>query len=203
MKEILKQIYLFKALEDEELDALGKISSIARYDKDALLFMKGDISKHLMILIEGDVTVYKHDEKGNEIVIGIFSPYALLAEPATLRHTPLPSSAMFKSQGAVIKIELAAFERSFLSNAHVASEIIQSLLGKIELLQQNIHLNIATTAKQKVLHLYETNASIVSKLKKYEVAALLGMTAETFSRTVKQLVKEEQLLKTDTGYMTL
>ena len=203
IKEILKEIYLFNELSDTELDALVEISSIARYEKDSLLFMRGDVSEHLLVLIEGDVSIYKHDEKGNEIVIGFFSPYALLAEPAILRRIPFPSSAMFKSDGAVIKIELDAFERSFLSNAHVSREIIQSLLGKIQLLQQNIHFNIATTAKEKVLHLYEDNASITTKLKQYEIAALLGMTAETFSRNVKQLVKEGRLIKSDKGYQTL
>lgn len=200
MKEILKKIYLFNALSEEELDTLVSISSISRYAKDSLLFMRGDVSEHLLVLIEGDVSIYKHDEKGNEIVIGFFSPYALLAEPAILRGTPFPSSAMFKSDGAVIKIKLDIFEQSFLSNAHVSREIIQSLLGKIQLLQQNIHFNIATTAKEKILHLYTENSSIVEKLKKYEIAALLGMTAETFSRGLKQLVEEGRLLKTESRY---
>jgi len=203
VKEILKEIYLFNELSEDELDALVEISSISRYDKDSLLFMRGDVSEHLLVLIEGDVSIYKHDEKGNEIVIGFFSPYSLLAEPAILRRIAFPSSAMFKSDGAVIKIELDAFESSFLSNAHVSREIIKSLLGKIQLLQQNIHFNIATTAKEKVLHLYEDNASITSKLKQYEIAALLGMTAETFSRNVKQLVKEGRLIKSEKGYQTL
>ena len=203
MKEILKKIYLFNELNDNELDALVEISSIEHYVKDNLLFMKGEKSKHLIVLIEGDVVVYKNDEKGNEIVIGFFSPYALIAEPAILRGLAFPSSAIFKSKGSVIKIELKAFEDYFLSNAHISREIIQSLLHKIQLLQQNIHLNIASTSKEKILHLYEENSSIAAKLKQYEIAALLGMTAETFSRSLKQLVEEKRLLKTDKGYMVL
>jgi len=203
VKEILKKIYLFNELNDNELDALVEISSIEHYVKDNLLFMKGEKSKHLIVLIEGDVVVYKNDEKGNEIVIGFFSPYALIAEPAILRGLAFPSSAIFKSKGSVIKIELKAFEDYFLSNAHISREIIQSLLHKIQLLQQNIHLNIASTSKEKILHLYEENSSIAAKLKQYEIAALLGMTAETFSRSLKQLVEEKRLLKTDKGYMVL
>ena len=203
MKEILKKIYLFNELNDNELDALVEISSIEHYVKDNLLFMKGEKSKHLIVLIEGDVVVYKNDEKGNEIVIGFFSPYALIAEPAILRGLAFPSSAIFKSKGSVIKIELEAFEEHFLSNAHISREIIQSLLHKIQLLQQNIHLNIASTSKEKILHLYEENSSIAAKLKQYEIAALLGMTAETFSRSLKQLVEEKKLLKTDKGYTIL
>ncbi|MDF1879959.1 cyclic nucleotide-binding domain-containing protein [Sulfurimonas sp. MAG313] len=70
--DILKETYLFSFMNDDELQALTKISSIANYDKDALLFMQGESSEHLLVLVEGLVSVYKHDDKGNEIIIGFF-----------------------------------------------------------------------------------------------------------------------------------
>lgn len=142
------------------------ISSFSSYKKDSLLFMSGDVGEHLLILIDGDVSVFKHDNKGNEIVIGFFSPYSLIAEAALLRGIPFPSSARFKTDGRILKIQMNSFRTYFLTNHKVSSEIINSLLCKIQLLQQNIHLNITSTSKEKILHLYETNASIVSKLKK-------------------------------------
>ncbi|MDF1877681.1 Crp/Fnr family transcriptional regulator, partial [Sulfurimonas sp. SAG-AH-194-L11] len=105
-----------------------------------------------------------------------------------------------KSDGSVLKIDIESFRRYFLTNPKVSTEIINSLLSKIQLLQQNIHLTIASTAKEKILHLYETNASIVSKLKKYEIATLLGMSPETFSRNLKGLIAENLLQKTSDGY---
>lgn len=165
--------------------------------------MKGEVSDHLLILIEGVVTVFKHDDKGNEIIIGLFSPFSLLAEPAILKRVPFPSTAVFKSDGAVIKIKLDKFEEFFLRDPHISYEIIQSLLEKIQLLQQNIHLNIASTAKEKILHYFEKNKFLGSKLKNYEIASLLGMSAETFSRNLKQLVQEKKLIKTAAGYKLL
>ena len=200
MKNILREIYLFKELSEDELDELISISSISNYKKDSLLFMSGEMGEHLLIIIEGDVSLYKHDSKGNEIVIGFLSPYSLIAEAAIPRGIPFPSSALFKTDGCVLKIEINSFRNSFLSNPKVSSEIINSLLSKIQLLQQNIHLNIASTAKEKILHLYETNASIVSKLKKYEIATLLGMSPETFSRNLNSLISDNQLKKTPNGY---
>ncbi|SFV51832.1 transcriptional regulator, Crp/Fnr family [hydrothermal vent metagenome] len=200
MKEILQKIYLFKELSEEELDKLVKISSFSSYKKDSLLFISGERGKHLLILIDGDVSVFKHDNKGNEIVIGFFSPYSLLAEAAMLRGVPFPSSAVFKTDGRVLKVEMDKFRESFLSKPKVSTEIINSLLSKIQLLQQNIHLNIASTAKDKILHFYNTNSSIVFKLKKYEIATLLGMSPETFSRNLNSLINDKKLQKTPTGY---
>jgi CRP-like cAMP-binding protein len=68
------------------------------------------------------------------------------------------------------------------------------------LLQQNIHLNIASTATEKILHLYKQNPTLVLDLKQYEIATLLGMTAETFSRNLRKLVNEEKLVKMSIGY---
>lgn len=200
MKKILKEIYLFNELTPKELEKLVSISKQVSYTKESLLFMKGDIGEHLLILIEGNLTVYKNDNKGNEIVIGLFSPFSLIAEAAILREIPFPSSAIFKTDGAVIKIKMQEFRDYFLSNPKISNEIIKSLLSKVQLLEQNIHLNIASTAKAKVLHLYETNASIVSKLKQYEIATLLGMSAETFSRNLNTLINENLLKKTQNGY---
>jgi len=134
MQNILKKIYLFEELSKEELDNLAKISSFSSYKKDSLLFMSGELGEHLLILVEGDVSIYKHDSKGNEIVIGFFSPYSLLAEAAILRGIPFPSSAIFKTDCRVLKIQMKKFKDSFSSNPKISIEIIKSLLSKIQLL---------------------------------------------------------------------
>jgi CRP/FNR family transcriptional regulator len=190
-------------MDDKELERLTKICSIHNYEKDACLFMKGDTSDHLLILIEGIVSVFKHDNKGNEIIIGLFRPYSMLAEPAILKGIPFPSTAVFKSKGAVVKVKLDIFKDEFLRDPHISYEVIQSLLGKIQLLQHNIHLNIASSAKEKILHFYQQNGSFSTELKNYEIASLLGMTAETFSRNLKQLHSEGKIKKTASGYQSL
>jgi CRP/FNR family transcriptional regulator len=153
-----------------------------------------------MILIDGVVSIYKHDSKGNEVVIGYFNKYALLAEAAVLRKSPLPSSARFQTDGSILKISLDGFENFLLSHSKLAYEIIQSLLEKIDLLQQNIHFNLAATSKEKVLNFYQKNPKLALDLKQYEIASILGMTPETLSRNISKLLKEEKLVQTAAGY---
>jgi len=198
--QILKETYLFSFMDDEELAALTKICTLANYEKDALLFMQGERSDNLLVLVEGLVCVYKHDDKGNEIVIGFFRPISFIAEPAILKKVPFPSSAVFKTDGSILKIDLEAFEKDFIRNPRISYEIIQSLINKIQLLQQNIHFNIASTAKEKILHFYKQNPSLALELKKYEIAAILGMSAETLSRNIKALIKEQKLEVIDKAY---
>jgi len=201
--EILKQINLFSSLSEKELNELSQVAHLSHYNKDSIIFTQGEMSKNLMILIDGVVSIYKHDSKGNEVVIGYFNRYALLAEAATLRKIPLPSTARFQTDGSILKISLDGFEKFLLTHSKLAYEIIRSLLEKIDLLQQNIHFNLAATSKEKVLNFYQKNPKLALDLKQYEIASILGMTPETLSRNISKLLKEEKLVQTAAGYKLL
>ena len=200
ISEILKKVTMFASLPSDELTILASISHLHEYKKGATLFIKGEVNDSLILLVEGVVSIFKHVNKGNEIIIGYFSPYALLAEPATLRHTPLPSSSTFKTDGSIIKINLEKFEELFMDYPNISHCIIQSLLQKIDLLQQNIDFNIASTSSEKILHFYKKNPKLSLDLKKYEIASILGITSETFSRNITKLIKEKRLKKVSIGY---
>jgi len=200
ISEILKEVTMFASLKSSEITLLASISHRYDYKKDSTLFMEGDISDSLILLVDGVVSLFKHDSKGNEIIIGYFTPYALLAEPATLRHTALPSSSTFKTDGTIIKINLEKFEELFMDYPNISRGIIKSLLKKIDLLQQNIHFNIASTSSEKILHFYKKNPRLSLDLKKYEIASILGITSETFSRNITKLIKDNKLEKVSTGY---
>ena len=200
INQTLKEVSMFSSLGEDELKALEHISRIVDYKEGETLFVEGEVSDVLMLLIEGVVSIFKHDDRGNEIVISYFKRYELLAEAATLRHTSLPSSARFETDGKLIKIDIEAFEKLFMLHPNISYAIIQSLLKKVDLLQQNIHLNIATTSIDKTLRFYKDNPALSLDLKQYEIASVLGMTAETFSRNLSKLVKEGKLMKVNTGY---
>jgi CRP/FNR family transcriptional regulator len=98
-----------------------------------------------------------------------------------------------------MKIKTRVFEDNFLNDISVSNSIIKSLLKKIQLLQQNIHLNIGLNTKDKVLDFYLKNTNLRTKLKQYEIANILSMTPETFSRNLKVLVKNGKLKKIKSG----
>ena len=123
-----------------------------------------------------------------------------MLKPQRYGIPPLPSSATFQSDGAIIKIDIVEFEKLFITHPNISFEIIQSLLKKVDLLQQNIHFNIASTSTEKILHFYRENPTLSLDLKQYEIASILGMVPETFSRNIKKLVKEGKLDKVSTGY---
>ena len=200
LQDTLQKIYLFSKMDANELKDLSQICTVHHYEEDTVLFLQGERGKHLLILIEGIVSVYKHDDKGNEIIINYFKPTSLIAEPALLQGVPYPSSATFKEKGTLIKIELEAFKENFLLKGHVALNIINSLLSKIQLLQHNISINISGSAKEKIIYYYQNEGKMPYSLKQYEIASLLNISQETLSRYLKQLQTEGVIEKRNSRY---
>lgn len=200
IEKTLKNIEFFKSLDEKQMQRLVEISTLQKCDKDYILFHQGDTSKYLYVLIDGIVNIYKSDDLGNPIIIGIFSEPSLLGEAATLQQIPFPSTAICKTDVRVLKIDIKHFTNEFLNDINIAKQIIYSLLGKVQLLQQNIHNNIAPTASDKILNFYKQNEQFSQTLKQYEIAALLGITPETFSRNIKQLLKNNRLIKDGKKY---
>lgn len=200
IKKILKQINIFSSLSDDDLNTIADISTLHKYKNNSNLFIEGNISSDIIILIDGIVSVFKTNYKGDDVVLSYFNKYSLIAEAATLRKTPLPSSAKFQSDGEVIKIDINKFEKIMLRYPSISLEIIQSLLHKIDLLQQNIHFNLASNSIDKIIEFYKQNPKLSRDLKQYEIASILGMTPETLSRNIKKLIKQGRFEKLSFGY---
>lgn len=200
IKNSLHNIDLFKSLDKKQLEKLITISSLESFSKDSIIFHQGDSSDYLHILLEGEIQIYKTDDLGNQIIIGIFNIPSLFGEAASLQELPFPSSALSKSDIKLLKIKTKKFKEEFLNDITITQQIIYSLLGKVQLLQQNIHNNIAPTAKDKIVHFYEKNEYFATNLKQYEIASLLGISQETFSRNLRKLVNDGVLVKSENIY---
>ncbi len=198
--DILKEIPLFEGFDREKIEKLASIARVKKYTNDSTIFFKGEQSHSLMIVTKGVVRICKHNQKGDKINIGIFKPYSFVAEAVTLKQAPYPASAYAEDDVEIIYIKINEFRDNFLKDANVSYLIIESLLGKIRMIETNIEINIASSAKDKIYAYYKKNEILKLGLKNYEIASLLGMSPETFSRNIKQLEKEKLLLKIDAGY---
>jgi CRP/FNR family transcriptional regulator len=200
IKDTLKNIDFFSSLNELQRDNLINMSIYEEYEKEHIIFYQGDDSTYLHILIEGTIQIQKYDDIGNPIIIAIFSKPTLFGEAASLKGIPFPSSAISKSKISLLKIKKDDFIEKFLNDIVITRNILFSLIDKVQLLQRNIHNNIATNAQDKIIYFYKNNSSFSNKLKQYEIASLLGITKETLSRNLKILVEENILKKEGKNY---
>lgn len=185
----LHDIPMFSALGETYIKELKKNIHIKQYTKDSIVFYEGDESEYLHILMEGAVKLYKTSPKGTQVQINRFTAPSLIAEFACFEQEIFPATCEFVSDGA---IGLLHFDKlyEYLNQAEFSLELIKSLTGKVMMLSALVHKETILSSEAKVADLMIKKASIFNRLKNNEIASILNLTPETFSRILTKFKKE-------------
>jgi CRP/FNR family transcriptional regulator len=185
----LEEIPMFSALGQKYLKELQEQIHIKKYTKESIVFYEGDKSEYLHILLGGSVKLYKTSPKGTQIQINRFSAPGLIAEFAVFEHEPFPATCEFVSDGA---IGLLHFDKlyEYLNQPQFSLELIKSLTGKVSLLSALVHKETILSSEAKVADLMLKKVTIFNRLKNNEIASILNLTPETFSRILTKMKKE-------------
>ena len=185
----LQDIPMFSALGDSYIKELKNSIHIKHYTKDSIVFYEGDKSEYMYILLEGSVKLYKTSPKGSQIQINRFSAPSLIAEFACFEKEPFPASCEFVTDGI---IGLLHFDKlyEYLNQADFSLELIKSLTGKVMILSALVHKETILSSEAKVADLMIKKIAIFNRLKNNEIASILNLTPETFSRILTKFKKE-------------
>jgi len=202
LKDLLKQIPIFEDFSNNDLAYLQEISAIKTFAKNRVIFFKGDDSKYLHILLNGNIKVYKNNIKGNEVVIKILNTPSLIAELANLEHMPYPSNCSTLNESKILLVDFKKFEKHFLNNTKFLFMFVKSLTKTILMLEKTISLNLTLDSTSKVAkHIYETFPNSCHMNHKI-TASTLNMTPETYSRIIRKF-KDENLVTEENGEFTI
>ena len=159
------------------------------YKKNSIVFFEGDRSKYMYIVLEGSVKMYKTTPKGNQVHINILKAPSLIGEYVYFEDQPFPATCEFVSDGVIGLIPFDVVE-DLLSHKEFAKSIIRSLTGKVALLSALIHQETVLSSEAKVADIIIHKESIFQRLKNSEIASILNVTPETFSRILAKFKKE-------------
>jgi len=185
----LHDIPMFSSLDEKHLKDLKNAVHIKQYTKNSIVFYEGDESEYMYILLKGSVKLYKTSPKGSQIQINRFSAPSLIAEFACFEKEPFPASCEFVSDGT---IGLLHFDKlyEYLNQAAFSLELIKSLTGKVMMLSALVHKETILSSEAKVADLMIKKIAIFNRLKNNEIASIINLTPETFSRILTKLKKE-------------
>lgn len=196
ISSLLRSLPLFASLDDEALALLASMTFRKRFGAGHFLFFQGEPATKLTILAEGQLRLYKSAEEGREVTLHTFEPVCLVAEAAALRGVPYPATALFETEGEVLQIDYAPFERMFLGDPRLAKLLILSLGEKIRALESVIERGLMMSGAERVVDLLRRSPEKMREMRHYEIAAMLHMTPENFSRTLKKLKTEGRIAET-------
>ncbi len=194
---------------DEELFGLLKeISHIVTIGKKETLFLEDDEGECMYYLISGSVKLFKTSEEGKEAVIKFVAPGEVFAEILLYLKNRYPVTSMAIEPSKLLAINAQKLFRLIQKRPELAMMLIGRLAFRSQYLVRMVeNLTIASVSERLLnyLRLMETksnNNSIELPVPKGELALLLGITPETFSRLLKKL-SSEGVIKVDGRKITI
>jgi CRP/FNR family transcriptional regulator len=184
----LEDVPIFSALNPVQMRELYDHVHIKRYEKGGIVFYEGEESEYVYILLAGSVKLYKTSPKGNQVQINRFHAPALIGEFACFEKEPFPATCEFVMNGA---IGMLHFDKMYemLNIPEFSLELIRSLTKKISVLSALVHKETILSSEAKVADLMLKKVTIFHRLKNNEIAAILNLTPETFSRILTKFKK--------------
>lgn len=198
----LEDFYFFSFLSEKDLIRLKEISIKKYYNKDEILFYRGDKPKFLHFLIKGIVKLYTHDHKDNEVIIHNLMAPSMIAEIANYQEMGFPANCAFETRAEVLLIDYEKFKAEFLLKPEISMFFIKSLTKKIKALESFISYNVSSNSTEKIVRFLHDNESILINLKQVKIAQILNITPETFSRKISKL-KKDGIIQNEKGYIKI
>ena len=190
--------------EKKEHKEHGKLLDMLKkhFNKDEILFYRGDESKYLYFLIKGIVKLYTYDHKDNEVVIHNLMAPSLIAEIVNYEESKFPANCAFETKAEVLLIDYEKFKAEFLLKPEISMFFIKSLTKKIKFLQNFIDYNVSLNSMEKIAKFLYENEELLKTLKQVKIAQILNITPETFSRQLAKL-KKENIIENEKGYIKI
>lgn len=197
-----EDFFFFSFLNEKDLKRLKEITVKKYYNKNEILFYKGEEPKYLHVLLSGIVKLYTHDHKDNEVIIHNLMPPSLIAEIANYEEMGFPANCAFETNAMVLLIDYEKFKEEFLLKPEISMFFIKSLTKKIKALENFISYNISSNSIEKIAKFLKDNESILKNLKQVKIAQILNITPETFSRKISKL-KKDGIIHNERGHIKI
>lgn len=198
-REVVKQVYLFKALTDEQLDEVMKSAHHLSLASHETLFERGDPAERFYLVSSGQVKLFLVSADGSEKIFEIIQSGQTFAEAIMFmeQHTyPVSVEAIMPS-------ELYSFDmRTF---RHILKESNETCFRLMSSMSQRLHSHIReinSLALQNATYRLVTylldqlppdesrdTPAIHLETKKSIIASQLSIQPETFSRILSRLTK--------------
>jgi len=123
----LKNIPLFRGVQQEALARLAARTVTSKVPENTLIFKEGDLPNALYVVTSGKVKVFLKDENGKELVLSTKGPGDYFGE-MMLDDRPRSASVMTLEPSEFAVLSREVFVSFLLENPEVALELIRDLI---------------------------------------------------------------------------
>jgi CRP/FNR family transcriptional regulator, dissimilatory nitrate respiration regulator len=188
---------MFSDLPSVDIEAIADGCTVRNLAKDETLFREGEKADGFYVAQTGRISIYRLTPDGREQIICIFQPPESFAEVVMSTVETYPANAMALEPSQVIVIHKKNFRELVCQKPELALHMLASMSLHLKHLVQTIHdmkgkQIEGRLAEWLLQHSPEADGvtPFMLPVSKKTLAAQLGVTSETFSRTLARFRRE-------------
>lgn len=208
-----KKPQLFENLSEKSLQTLLEHSVMQNYESGRLLVQQGDTPEYIYLIIEGAVKTTRIGEEGEEATIRLLEAGDTCMEAVMFMGGPSPINVQTMSEAKLLMIPERIVKTHILEDNQFSINLLRIVTRHYKNAMHQIDAMNIKSPLQRIgyyfllKHLDHGHDKLSFRLpfKKQVVANYLGMTPETFSRTLKQMKEmginvEEDTIKMEDAF---
>ena len=182
------------------IDEISRLGQIKFYAKGEFLFNADDRADGFFFVQSGEVRIFRINEQGKEVEVVRLSPGDFFGEAIVFLSERFPAFAQAVRKSQVLYFYKKDILRKIDDEPAVARSFITLLAQKCVVLHRRIETLELRTVRQRLAQFLLSHSTgdraytVELKMKKAELAGLLGTIPETISRNLKKL-EEENLIR--------
>jgi CRP/FNR family cyclic AMP-dependent transcriptional regulator len=208
---LLRNVPLFAALPEQQLDLLTSLVSRKNFPRGATIILAGGVTDSLYIVISGRLKVMISDDEGREVILAIIGAGEYFGEMGMIDDSPRSASVVSLEPCELLSLSKRDFKKCLLENSEMASLVMRGLVKRLREADRKIGslalMDVYGRVARLLLEMSETvngERVITKKVSKQDIAKMIGASREMVSRVMKDLrtggfmeVKEGKLVLRD------
>lgn len=197
IKNILSNVFVFKELNDHQLDQVVSFSKLIDLNRSSDLFAEGEVASNFFVIESGKLKVFKVSPEGKEQTIHILGSGDLLAEAAIFDKKVYPANCSALTKSVLVQIDRNHFVDFLTKNPDASIKLLAGYSKKLRQLVSLVEDLSLNDIKRRFAKYLLNNCQNVENgyecklaVSKKELAAFLGTTPEGLSRAINTLRKD-------------
>lgn len=190
----LRSARLFASLGEDEFRAIVGTPRIEQLAENRTLFLQGTPAAAFFVVLEGWIVLTRRQADGERAVVRLVGPGESFAEALIVQGARYPVSAEAATPVRLMRIDCAAVRTLVAENPRIALAVVAAChLQMHELIEQIEHIKTWSARRRLACFILnavgtrEGAAQITLPVDRGLIAARLGMTPSTLSRTLAAL----------------
>ncbi|UOD33941.1 Crp/Fnr family transcriptional regulator [Deferribacteraceae bacterium V6Fe1] len=186
--------------DDETFKLLDSISSLVKKNKKEIFFFEDQEGENIYFLAAGHIKLYKTNDEGKEAIIHFVKPGELFAEILLYLRNRYPVTAEAVVDSVALAINSKKLYQLIKEHPDISMKLIGMMAQRIKYFLNMVENLTLSDARNRLLRYLTVLADknkdnkVILPASKGDIAILLGIAPETFSRLLKKLT-EENIIK--------